>query len=93
MIGKYERCTSCPRLILAYKIKDKKKPLCDKCESADTNKFAPKKDTLAVMKPSVYIEEEAFFEDDPRALKENDVGRVRRNPTHVNSSSSIDNMS
>ena len=33
------------------------------------------------------------FEDDPRALKENDVGKVRRNPTHVNSLSAIDDMS
>ena len=30
------------------------------------------------IKPSVYVEEEAFFEDDPRALKEqqNEVGKV-----------------
>ena len=57
MIGKYERCSSCPRLILAHKIKNKKKPLCEKCETAETYKFAPKKEVLAGMKPSVYIEE------------------------------------
>ena len=92
MIAKYERCSSCPRLILAHRVKNKKKPLCEKCEVADVNKFAPRKESLTGMKPSVYVEEEAFFEDDPRALKENDVGRVRRNPTHVNTSSIIDDM-
>ena len=45
MIGKYERCGSCPRLILAHKIKNKKKPLCEKCEVAKQISLHLKKKT------------------------------------------------
>ena len=92
MIGKYERCSSCPRLILAHKIKNKKKPLCEKCETAETNKFAPKKETLTGMKPSVYIEEESFFEDDPKEIKEKDYGKISRNQTQVMSKTIMDDF-
>ncbi len=33
------------------------------------------------IKPSVYVEEEAFFEDDPRALRETEPGRYIRQGT------------
>ena len=44
------------------------------------------------MKPSVYIEEEAFFEDDPRALKEIEYGRVSRTPTNIFSRNILDDI-
>ena len=50
---------------------------CNMClqEEIRANKNVNKDSQL---KPSVYVEEEAFFEDDPRAIKEqqNEVGKV-----------------
>ncbi len=64
-----------------------------RCENCKRYKLKQKRKIVQEgWKESVYVEEEAFFEDDPRALKENDVGRVCRNPTHVNTSSIIDDF-
>jgi len=37
-------------------------------------------------------ESEQLFEDDPRAAKEKDYGRVRRKPTHVFSKSTLSDI-
>ena len=37
-------------------------------------------------------ESEQLFEDDPRALKEKEYGRVRRKPTHVFSKSTLSDI-
>jgi len=43
-------------------------------------------------KPKEIDPEEQFFEDDSRAVNEKDVGRVKKNQTHISSKSIIDDL-
>ena len=43
-------------------------------------------------KPKEIDPEEQFFEDDPRAINEKNVGKVKKNQTHVSSKSIIDDL-
>ena len=79
-----------PKTYVAHKIKNKKKLFCEKCEVLKQISLPAKKKLNWYEAISLYRRRR--FEDDPRALKENDVGRVRRNPTHVNPSSAIDDI-
>ena len=88
---KYERCSKCDKLLPIIKTKRTYDTLCKSCVKAKL--FEMHKNKIPEWKPSIEIETEEKFEDDPRALKENDVGKVRRKATHVNSSSAIDDMS
>ena len=43
-------------------------------------------------KPKEIDPDEKFFEDDPLAVNEKDVGRVKKNQTHVSGKSIIDDL-
>jgi len=79
---KYDRCTQCEKLLPVPKKKRSYKYVCDSCvvkELLEKNLVTP-------------VVEEEWFEDDPRALKEVEYGRVSRNATHVFSRNILDDM-
>lgn len=82
MNDKYDRCKSCDRLLKKIKSKRQYRILCPECAKGRGHILNQKIFTEG-FKPSVYVEEEAFFEDDPRALKEKDYRRHIPNVTHV----------
>ena len=71
MMKKYDRCTKCEKLLPVPVKKRSYKYVCDSCvvkELLEKNLVTP-------------VVEEEWFEDDPRALKEIEYGRVVRKPT------------
>ena len=78
---RYKRCVSCDRLVTPVNNIKSKKILCAFCKKHNKQEI--------VQMP---IEETELFEDDPRALKEQDYGRVTRNATHVFSRNILDDI-
>ena len=79
---KYDRCTKCEKLLPGPVKKRKYKYVCDSCivkNLLQKNLVTP-------------VVEEEWFEDDPRALKEIEYGRVSRIPTNVFSRTILDDM-
>jgi len=70
----YNRCKRCDKLLPRIKSKRQYKIHCSNCARTKGH-ILNKKDFKNGFKPSVYVEEEELFEDDPRALKEKDYGR------------------
>jgi len=82
MMKKYDRCTKCEKLLPVPVKKRSYKYVCDSCvvkELLEKNLVTP-------------VVEEEWFEDDPRALKEIEYGRVSRSPTNVFSRTILDDI-
>ena len=86
---KYDRCCECDKLLPIIKTKRKYGTLCKSCVKA---KLLTKHNNKSNFKqlPDVHTEEK--FEDDPRALKEIEYGRVSRNNTHIFSRTILDDI-
>ena len=79
---KYDRCSKCDKILSRPVKKRTYKLVCDSCvakELYEKNLITP-------------VVEEEWFEDDPRAIKEQDYGRVTKNATHVFSRTILDDM-
>jgi len=79
---KYDRCSKCDKILSGPVKKRTYKLVCDSCvvkELYEKNLVTP-------------VAEEEWFEDDPRALKEQDYGRVLKNPTHIFSRTILDDL-
>ena len=87
---KYGRCSKCDKLLPTIKTKRTYDTLCKSCVKAKL--FEMHKNKIPGWKPSVYVESEEKFEDDPRALKEQDYGRVSKIGTHVFSRTILDDF-
>ena len=84
MIEKYARCADCDRFV-----RDKKETLCNRCKKRRLL-FREKKD---INIGSQHCPDEQLFEDDPRALKEIEYGKVYKTSTHVFGRSILDDLS
>ncbi len=79
---KYDRCSKCDKILSGPIKKRTYKLVCDSCvvkELLEKNLVTP-------------VVEEERFEDDPRAIKEVEYGRVSRNATHVFSRNILDDI-
>jgi DNA-directed RNA polymerase subunit M/transcription elongation factor TFIIS len=82
MMKKYDRCSKCDKLLSVPKKKRTYKNVCESCvarELYNNNLVTP-------------VVQEEWFEDDPRALKEIEYGRVSRSPTNVFSRTILDDI-
>ena len=87
---KYERCSKCDKLLPIIKTKRTYDTLCKTCVKAKL--FEIHKNKMPEWKPSVEIKTEERFEDDPRAIREQDYGRVSRISTYVFSRTILDDF-
>jgi hypothetical protein len=83
MMEKYARCADCDRFV-----RDKKETLCNRCKKRKLL-FREKRD---INIGSQYCPDEQLFEDDPRALKEIEYGKVYKTSTHVFGRSILDDL-
>ena len=81
MRKKYNRCSKCDKLLVLKK----KKSYGNVCETCVAKELYEKN----LITPVV---QEEWFEDDPRAIKEVEYGRVSRNATHVFSRNILDDI-
>ena len=86
---KYDRCCECDKLLPIIKTQRKYGTLCKSCVKAKLLSMHNNKSNFVPM-PDVHTEER--FEDDPRALKEIEYGRVSRIPTNVFSRTILDDI-
>ena len=87
---KYERCSKCDKLLPIIKTKRTYDTLCKTCVKAKL--FEMHKNKMPEWKPSIEVETEERFEDDPRAIREQDYGRVSRISTYVFSRTILDDF-
>ena len=86
---KYDRGCECDKLLPIIKTQRKYGTLCKSCVKAKLLSMHNNKSDFVPM-PDVHTEER--FEDDPRALKEIEYGRVSRIPTNVFSRTILDDI-
>tara|TARA_R100001460_G_scaffold81701_1_gene122601 strand:- start:1233 stop:1502 length:270 start_codon:yes stop_codon:yes gene_type:complete len=86
---KYDRCCECDKLLPIIKTKRKYGTLCKSCVIAKLLSMHNNKSDFVPM-PDVHTEER--FEDDPRALKEIEYGKVYKTSTHVFSRNILDDI-
>ena len=83
---KYDRCCECDKLLPIIKTKRKYGTLCKSCVKAKLLTMHNNKSNFKPL-PDVHTEEK--FEDDPRALKEIEYGRVIKRATTVSSGTTL----
>ena len=83
----YDNCKECGLPLKEVKINRKSSKACGWClgEYASVNKHVRKIFKEMQAKPTTQDENEMFFEDDPRAEKENDYGRVSKTSSVISS--------
>ena len=86
---KYDRCCKCDKLLPIIKTQRKYGTLCKSCVKAKLLTMHNNKSDFKPM-PDVHTEER--FEDDPRALKEIEYGKVYKTSTHIFSRSILDDI-
>jgi|TARA_R100001086_G_scaffold227956_1_gene147276 uncharacterized protein with PIN domain len=90
MISKYDRCMDCDKVLPKQTIRRQNKTRCENCKRYKLKQ--KRKISQEGWKESVYVEEESFFEDDPKAIKEKDYGKISRNQTQVMSKTIMDDF-
>ena len=79
---KYDRCSKCDKLLSVPVKKRTYKNVCESCVARELYK-----NNLVTL-----VAQEEWFEDDPRALKEIEYGKVYKTSTHVFSRSILDDI-
>lgn len=86
----YTRCKVCNKKLPEIASRRQYKISCSKCVKTKPH-ILNTRDLHKGLKPSVFSEDEQFFEDDPRALKEKDYGRyIPITTSRVNTKTEID---
>jgi hypothetical protein len=83
----YDNCKECGLPLKEVKINRKSKKACGMClgEYASVNKHVRQIFKEMQARPTISDENEMFFEDDPRAEKDDQYGRVSKNSSVISS--------